>query len=710
MPRGDGAQNKVMLGMKEAKGCVYMLWKKWSGLMLCLVLSAGMPTAMARNPVIQTPIEDHGQAVPTPQEDFYLYANHEWMQKTKIAPDEGVRSIYGDMEDEVRDDLKEITKQAVRDRARLGATTDEARIADLYACIQDRKGREAAGYGQLAQGLQAIEQVKDLQGYAELMGKFNQQYPLAGQDSSLYTSFHGPMIGGISIVNHPIDNDRYVVNLTGPSTGLGHEFMTDESNAPYFAVYRSYIKELLVAYGRKPAEAERAAEGIFRLESDLARQAIPLEERMDPSKSTHKVSLQELQALCPHVDVQAVLNAAEAGPAQGIQEWFLSDPALLQYFDTLYTEARLPLLKDYAVFMLLSNNSRVLPSAYQEIQLKYDQTMSGAVKRKSTERQELDLNESLLMQNYGRLYVKRYFSAADKKEVTSYVTLVRDTYKKRISQLEWMSPATKQAAIAKLDHMAIYVAEPGVWPEYIDSYTFVRPEQGGTLIDNTLSLSRIIQKAWMARLGKPVQKGLWEGFSAQTVNAFYDPSSNSINFPAGELRAPYYDSKNDRVVNLGETGAIIGHEITHAIDSNGAQYDAEGRLRNWWTPKDYAEFKDRQAKVIALYSSYQLPDGTKINGAIALTENIADLGAVSCLTEVVGKDPAVLRQFYRSYAESWQLLLRKEMLKKYLVDVHALPYLRVNAVLSSTQSFYDAFGVKPGDGMYIAPEERANIW
>lgn len=684
--------------------------KKLAGVALCLAASLLMPTAWAKNTVVQTPIADQGQAVPRAQDDFYLYVNQRWMQQVKIPAEESQKSTIQEAKNQVRKNLREVTLQAVKNRKQGTATPDEARIADLYACIQDTKGRTAAGLGQLAAGLQAVEQVQDLQAYAELMGRFNALYPAAAQDYRRLNDQHGAMVGSIWIGNHPIDNDRYVAFLEGPSTGLGKEFMEDESNAAYFKVYRTYIRDLLIAYGRSKEQAEQSAAAIFALEQDLARHAMPMADRMDPSKSTHQLDLAELQALCPHVPVQAMLDAAGVGPAQGIDSWYMTDPALLQYFDTLYTPERLPILKDYAIFMLLSNYSDVLSPAYQSIHDRYTMEMSGATQLKTLERRNMELNESLLVQNYGRVYVKRYFTEQSKAEVTSYVKMIRDAYKAKLSKLDWMSPDTKRAALQKLDALDIYVAEPGVWPKYIDAYTFVRPEKGGTLIDNVLQMNRVMNKVEMERLGKPVIKGLWEGFSSQTVNAFYTPMSNSINFPTGMLMAPFFDPKRDRETNFGGIGSIIGHEITHSFDSGGAQYDAQGRLRNWWTPQDYAAFKERQGKVIAFYSSYAMANGTKMNGAATLTENIADLGSISCLSGIIGQDKAGLRRMYQNYGITWRMVLRDGMLKQYLVDVHALPYMRVNAVLSSTQGFYDAFDVKPGDGMYVAPEDRAVIW
>lgn len=672
--------------------------KKGCGLACCLALTMFMPTVFAKDFMVQVPVQEK-DAASSAKDDFYLHVNGDWLKNAKIPPEEGRYDHFSILAKQTREQLKEITQEAVQKRQQGQANADEARIADFYACVLDQKGRNAAGLGKLAEPLRRIESATTIQEYAEAMTAISRDYAMGRG-----------MAGGFSVSNNPQENDRYVVFIKTPAVALGREFMENEKNAVYHGYYRDYLLDLLVLYGRSPAEAEKTAADIFALEKDVALHSLTIGDRYDPSKSVHHLHLQDIRQLYPSLDAEAMLNAGGIGPANGIKDWYVEDTEAIRYVNRWLSADKLPLLKEQAICSLLKENASVLTMAYRQVFDRYRQQLSGAKVDQSAERKALECNESLLPQTYGRVYAAKYFDDQRRSQINGYLQLIMQQYKQKLNRLDWMSEATKQQAIKKLDHMDIHVGAPMAWPEYVDSCQAVRPEAGGSLIDNVVELQKLMAHADMAKIGQPVRRDLWEGMTPQTVNAYYEPQNNSINFPAAILQAPFFDSKADQATNLGGIGMVMAHEITHSFDSSGAQYDEQGRLHNWWTDQDYAEFKKRQAGIIKFYDQYVLTDGTRVNGTQTLTENIADLGALSCLTDIVGHDKEKLRRMYTNYAVTWQSKLSPVFLSYVFADVHSLPYVRVDAVLSSTDGFYEAYGVQPGDGMYVAPEDRAKLW
>ena len=671
--------------------------KTAAALTLALVLSLSTSWAKAPDFTIQIPYKGNGTPA-APQQDYYLYMNAAWLKNAKIAPDEGRNSNFNAARDTVTKQLTNMTKQAVKHTAGGTATLDEKNIANLYACIQDQKGRDAAGLGNLEPILKRIEGIANLQEYAETMADMSKH----GIDTKY-------MVGGYGITSDLIDNDRYVIALTSPAA-LSREMVENTENAGLLSLYGAYIRDTLHLYGYSTEAATAAADKILKLQKDLALHSHSVSEAADPSKISNKLDLAGLQKLYSHIQIAPMLDAGGIGPKQGIQSWYILDPGLVSRFNELYTPEQLPVLKDYAIFSTLSGYGSYLGQDYQKLSASFEKSASGAASEPRPEKRDIQLNEDLLSFTYGRQYATTYFDETRKSQVRSYVQLIMDTYRTKLQQLDWMTPATKRMALKKLDNMDINIGYPEAWQEYLDHLDIKPPQAGGLLIDNILSMGDQLAVWQRSRVGTPVRKDLWEDLTPQTINAGYEPSNNSINFPAGILQPPFFDAKASREANLGRIGSCIAHEITHCFDNNGAQYDEQGRQRNWWQPSDYAEFKARQEKVAAYYSRFILANGTRIKGEQTLSEDIADLGALSCITEIVGHNPEKLRQVYENFGILWRDKETDRFLHFMLTDIHSLPYIRTDAVLSSTDGFYEAYPVAPGDPMYVAPEDRVHLW
>ena len=634
---------------------------------------------------------------PSERDDFYLHVNFNWLKTRKIPATDGFCSPIMLLRDQAADRLSALAGNCVKERAKYSDDSDEARIADLRECIADFKGRGKAGLGGLAAPLAAIEKASTLAEFSLLMARL-------GRDEGFSC-----LAGGFSVAPDPIKADRYVVYIDEPSLGLGREFLSQPRNEEYFQYYRDYLRDLLTLYGRPKETAAREAQEIFAFQQDLAMHSLPLEDLYNPAKSTHRLDLKELSALYANFDVPAMLKEAGIGPQNGVSSWYMQDPDLVRRFCELYKPERLQFFKDYAVCSMLADNAMLLTKQYADLAYEYDRKMNGAPRLKSASKRADELCQRLLALNYGRLYASRYVSEKTRQDVRSYIALIMDEYRKKLANLAWMDESTKKQALKKLDAMTIRVGYPDKWPSYVDDFKVVKVRRGGSLIDNALTLRSLKWQRLKDRIGKPVDRTEWE-LPPQTVNAFYRRSDNSINFPAGILQPPFYDPAADRETNLGGIGMVIAHEMTHSFDSNGSQYDETGALRDWWTERDKREFLERQASIVRFYSRYRLQEGVYQDGKRTISENIADLGSISCLTDIVGDDAEGLRRLYVNYAKVWAQLQRDAYVRQMLTDVHSFPYVRVDAVLSSTDGFYKACGVKPGDGMYVKPEERARLW
>jgi putative endopeptidase len=679
--------------------------RKRLAIVLGLALTVLMPSALAKEtattaPEFKIPVPYAAKIQQTtPQQDFFLHVNAGWLQNTKMKPYEYIVSSFSFAEDKVYDQMKVLTQDAIKHNAKGTANTDEKNIANLYACIKDTKGREKAGLGNLAPILKRIESIQNLQEYANTMA-----------DLCKHSQIPNPLIGAFGIVNDPVENTRYIVALPGPVTKLSREQVENPNNEHLFNLKRNYTRDILHLYGRDEATATKTANDIFNLQKDLALHSPSVADKEDVFKLGRNVNLADLKKLYTHVDVEAMLNAGGVGPKNGINSWFLIDPQLTARFNELYTPDKLPLFKEYAVYSILAKFSDLLSKDYEKLETTYEKNAIGSEAEESQERRDLKKSEDLLDSVYGRLYAHKYFDESRKQEVTSYVKLIMNNYRKNLEKVDWMSPATKEKALLKLDKMDINIGYPEAWPDYYDKLEIKAPKDGGVLINNMLSALELSSQWEHSKIGTPVRKDLWASMEPQTINACYEPTDNSINFPAGILQAPFYDKKADYYTNLGGVGMVMAHEITHCFDNNGALFDELGRHRNWWTPADYAAFKNRQQNVINYYNRFVLTDGKHVNGAQTISENIADLGALSCLTQIIGHNTEGLRKAYTNFAVIWRSKFTNPVLQILMEDVHALPHARVDGVLSSTDGFYEAYDVKPGDKMYVAPEARAKLW
>jgi putative endopeptidase len=386
---------------------------------------------------------------------------------------------------------------------------------------------------------------------------------------------------------------------------------------------------------------------------------------------------------------------------------------MLDYINALgqlIQQGNLPLLKLMMRYMIYLFCSDVTLTSAQQAGIEYSQKASGAEEPQSVEKLAVSNVESLLSDQCSRAYYENFYDKASTPIVRSMVDKIIALYKMRIQNLDWMQPETKKGAIEKLDNMGVHIGFGGKWPDDIDLVQIAAPADGGNLIDNILTLYKTEQDYSFSRKDVPADRNVWNGINTFTINAFYRPSDNSINIPAAILQDPVFSTQASEEENLGAIGTVIGHELTHAFDTNGAKYDASGNYRNWWTDADLEQFDARAKKVAAYYDGFTAY-GYPVHGEQTVTEDIADLGGVSIVTQLAVSEGLDLKKIYQSFAYIWAAKFNEESAKSHSIsDIHAPAKTRVNAVLSTIPEFYETYGVVPGDGMYKAPEERASIW
>ena len=388
----------------------------------------------------------------------------------------------------------------------------------------------------------------------------------------------------------------------------------------------------------------------------------------------------------------------------------LQDPRWLEALNKVYTEENLPLIKNYIEIVNLIFASYYLNEDFENANKEYESSLLGMTGSISKQDEAIDTVNSMMGMAVGKIYAKRYISPKTKEDVEGITKEIIEAYKKRINSLDWMSKSTKKNAIDKLDKLDVEIGYPENWDDYsklnIRSY-----EEGGSLFENVLTLRIAAYDEMFSKINQPVDRKK-DIFTPQTVNAYYSANRNAIIIPGGIIQGHFYDPNATKEVNLGGIGTIIGHEISHAFDNTGSQYDSDGNINNWWSEEDYKQFTEKAQRIGDFYSNIEVMQGEKINGYLTVGENIADIGGVSCLLDILGTmDNPDYKAFFQSYAVTWRQITTKEYAEYALrVDVHSPNKFRVNGVLPQFQKFYDTYGITEKDGMYVKPEDRVGIW
>jgi endothelin-converting enzyme/putative endopeptidase len=637
-----------------------------------------------------------------PGDDFYSYVNGEWMARTEIPAD---RSNWGAGAALVEDTNARIVKLFDEIPNDKKASTEARKVAAFYHSFMDEAAIEAKGAAPLKPMLAKIDAIKDKAALTRALGASLR----ADVDPLNNTNFTTENLFGVWIaqgLNDPARNTPYI--LQG---GLGMPdrayYLTDSPKmAELRTKYQQHIAAMLKLAGYADSEA-RAAK-IFALEMEIAKSHGSREDSADVLKANNTWTLKDFSANAPGIDWPAFFKAARLG---GQNKFIVWHPSAVKGSAALVASADLATWKDFLAFHQINHFAPNLSKAFVDQRFDfYGKALSGTPQQSLRWKRALAATNVALDQPVGHLYVGRYFPAENKARVQQMVTNIVAAFDQRIDRLDWMAPATRAQAKEKLKTLYVGVAYPDKW----DSYDALKVAPGDAF-GNVVRAEEFHTAQQLAKLRQKVDRTEWS-MPPQLVNAVNMPMQNAIVFPAAILQPPYFDPKASDAHNYGAIGAIIGHEISHSFDDQGAQFDAQGRLRDWWTKEDLAHFKAASAKLAAQYSAYKPFPDLAINGNLTLSENLADLAGLGASYDAYhaamgGKATTDSdRQFFSGYAQSWRTKIREAAARqRILTDGHAPPDYRT-ATVRNIDAWYKAFNVQPGQKLYLAPAERVRVW
>lgn len=630
------------------------------------------------------------------RDDFYLAVNGPTLAEKKIEPTEPSWSWFKEQSLKNTKILEQELHEIVAKEGSYAKGTPEQKIADLYRCAVDMERRDATARQHLQDVLAPVRQAGTTD---ELTQALLQVREVSGASVFVdYTADRMP------------DSLRYAARIVPAGTILSKYELEKEPQPGAWQAYKKYIADVLTEAGCPEEEAARQAEAIFAMEQSWAPVMLSSEERNDFAVLNTMYTRKEIEAFLPHMDGRRLLSSWKLTKEKKL---FLADAAYLQKLDEAYVQDNLPLLKSYAVFRIMDGFAPYADRRLRDLQRSYTQYRFGIEKSRSDEETASRMVQALLPYEFGQIYIKDHCSPDAVRDVTAMIDKIRGVYRERLLKNDWLGEDTKKEAVSKLDALRVFVGGPAADDKPIieDMPDVVSEEDGGDLLSNILHNAVLVQDQVHQLIGTDFDPDKWYAFQPQDVNAAYIPANNSITIPAGILNPPFYSPDASYGANLGGIGVVIGHEISHAFDPNGSQYDKDGNMKNWWTAGDYAMFQQKAAAFAPYYSRYEVGEGLYENGALVANEAIADCGGLSVATEIAGGDENTLRDLYRSFAAIFASKMTPQLLLQSVqTDPHPIMQARVNGALSATDSFYEAYDVEDGDGMYVAPEQRVKLW
>lgn len=677
-------------------------------LMVIPLVAAGMVamSGCSKSPVKETVKVDainlaNLDTTVAPGTDFYQYACGGWIEKNPLKPE---YSRFGTF-DQLRNDNEEQLRTLINE---LGTTPQEAgsvawKIGTLYEMGLDSVKLNNEGMAPIKDQLEAIQRLGTKADVAKMV-------------AVLHKEGMAPFFA-LFVDADEKNSSMNIVQLYQAGIGMGdrdYYLLDDEGTMKMRDAYKQFINRLFTLTGASPEQAEAAVNAVMKIETGIAEISFSREDLRDSQKNYNKIKLDEFKAKNNPIEWDVYFES------MGLMEIEYLDAKQLPFYgalDEFLKNVSIDEQKYYLAFNLLNAAAPYLSDDFVAAEFDfYGKTMSGKQEQKPRWKRSLSTVNSSLGEAVGQMYVAKYFPASSKEKMLTLVGNLQKALSERIAGLEWMSDETKAKAQEKLSAFIVKIGYPDKWRDYTaleikdDSYWA------------NVCRSNIFEMDYMlAQAGKPVDRSRW-GMTPQTVNAYYNPTTNEICFPAAILQPPFFNPDADDAVNYGAIGVVIGHEMTHGFDDQGRNYDKDGNLSDWWTAEDAARFTERAARLVQQYDDIIVVDSVHANGRYTLGENIADQGGLlvshlAYLNSLNGKTPAPIdgftneQRFYLGYATLWGQNIRpEEILRLTKIDPHSLGKWRVNAALRNIDTFYSAFDIKEGDPMYMMPADRVVIW
>ncbi len=653
----------------------------------------------------QSSIEKHEPALDVtsmdrsvdPCVDFFAYSCGGWIKNNPIPPDQASWDVYSKMGDENRGRLRGILEAASASDASRNAVTQK--IGDYYASCMDEKAVDAKGAEPLKPQMQRIAAISSKAEIADVAAAMADDNVLFRFDSTQDFRDANQVIaeadqGGLGLP----DRDYYTKD--------------DAKSVDLRKAYLAHVQKMFELLGDKPDSAAGEAQTVMRIETALAKGSMTRVERRDPKNLDHKMASAELEKISPSFQWQTYFTKVGLPSLTSLN---VAAPAFFKTVNEVLEKESLPDWKTYARWHLVHAYASHLSAPFlNENFAFYGKTLQGQQELKPRWKRCTEDVDGYLGEALGQAYVDKYFPPQAKQEALKIVKEIQAAMEQDIDALSWMSPATKQQALTKLHGMANKIGYPDKWRDY-SKLEIVRGDELG----NFDRARRFEFNRELAKIGKPVDRGEWD-MTPPTVNAYYNPQMNDINFPAGVLQPPAFDPTSDAAPNYGDTGGTIGHELTHGFDDEGRQFDAQGNLRDWWTPEDEKEFVKRASCISDQYSTYTIVDDIKINGKLTLGEDVADLGGLllaymAWKEDTKGQklepqeDLTPAQRFFVGYGQSWCGQTRDETKRlRATVDPHSPEKYRTNGVVSNMPEFQEAFHCKAGSAM--VNQNRCRVW
>ncbi len=618
-----------------------------------------------------------------PGDDFFDYATRGWREKNPV-PDDYTR--YGAFE---------VLADTNLERVREIAETDDGKIGTLYKIAMDVDRLNADGVTPITPYLAQIDKIKSVNDLPKYLGKMHK----------FSSAFWGD---GVALDEK--NSEYYLYNIGQGGIGLSRDyyFDTDDKSIEIRKKYREFIARQSQHFG-----VNLDAEKIYTLEERMAKSFFPKEKLRDPNANYHKMSIDELKRQFAGFDWDTYLDARGASAATEVN---VNQPSAITESIAIMNDTDIELIKDYLRYRIISTADSLTDDTAYEISFDfYNRTMAGQLEQKPRWKRAVALLDGSLGEEIGHLYVDKYFSPDAKARMQNLVKNLQRALGMRIENLEWMSDETKSRALEKLNTFHAKIGYPDKWRDYSELHI----DANASLWENMVRVSEFEDAFWIKKIGQKKDPTIWY-MNAHEVNAYYDPTTNEICFPAGILQYPFFDMAADDAFNYGAIGSVIGHEMTHGFDDSGRQFDKDGNLRDWWTAADADGFNKRANVLKEYFNNIEIAPGVHANGEFTLGENLADYGGITVSytayknfgtqTNTVENLTPDMR-FFIAYAGVWAQNIRDaDALRLTKMDEHSLARWRVNGILPHIDAWYDAFGITKTDKLYLAPEQRIKLW
>ncbi len=638
-----------------------------------------------------------------PRQDFYLYACGGWMKNNPLGAEFSRFGTFDQLRENAKNQLKDLILNLSEDPQAKTRGTNAQKISDLYALGMDSVRLNREGASPLLPMINKINAMKPEDFFATLAWLHN----------GLGGAFFGTGVGADAK-----NADMNIMHIGEPGLGLGdrdYYLERNETNDKIMTAYENYVKRMMELVGYDKDDQQRVWDNVISIETEIAKNKKTREERRNPQLRYNMQSMEEIKRNYPNIDWDEYFKSLGL---PHVDKANISSLKYMEFINEYLPKLTLQQIKDLMTIDLVTSSSNLLSDDFQEANFEmFDHTMSGIEQMEPRWKRAMTIPNSMFGEAVGELYVDKYFPEENKIYMKELVENLRKALGKHIDNLSWMSEETKARAREKLSAFTVKIGYPDKWKDY----SGIQIDPAKSYLENVYVAARWYAQDNYMKFGKPVDKDEWH-MTPQTVNAYYNPTTNEICFPAGILQTPYFDLSADDAQNYGAIGVVIGHEMTHGFDDSGRQFDKNGNMDDWWKPEDAKKFTVLADKLVAQFDAVEVAPGVHANGRFTLGENIADQGGLrvaltAYLDSMKGKEMECidgltpLQRFFLAYANVWANNIRnEEVLSRTKTDPHSLGENRVNVTLRNLQPFFDAFDIKDGDKMFRPVSERVIIW